>query len=235
VPAGSPIRPDGKCPTARYNHQPKTPEQFADTILPGVSPVWSTWQPAIKDAIDAGGQTAPADVTSTGPALQQGPSVVVGQTTNPDGTTKTTTKQDTHNYTYAGNNINVATTTTTTINNNGQVTTTTETKDPPEASPTDTALEPLPVLYTRKYPNGIVGVWEEKSTLIKATPLFSLGSSLMPSNIGATGTCPSWTLDFSAISLGIATVSPACWVWDFGGIVIVISSLLLARSLIFGG
>jgi len=117
-----------------------------------------------------------------------------------------------------------------------------ETKAPTEKpeqdnSFNDTPLPPIPDLYTRKYPDGIVGVWNSKIAEIKETPLFALGKNLMPT-LPTAGTCPHWLvpLDFGKLGqFGSGDVSPPCWVWDFGKVVIVVSSLLLARRLIFGG
>lgn len=160
--------------------------------------------------------------------------------------TSTTTKTD---LTYGDGTVtgNTNTTTTTTLINNvtnNVVNTTTSSENKPSEQPkdedlsfSDSALPALPVLYERKYPNGLTGIWTEKSASIKAAPLFTLVSGLMPS-VGSTGACPSWPLrlDFATwSSFGVRDVAPPCWVWDFGKVIIVISSLLLARALIFGG
>lgn len=110
----------------------------------------------------------------------------------------------------------------------------TETED---GTVTDTPFLELPVLYTRKYPDGLTGVWKAKIKDIKATPLFSLSGSLMP-NVGSAGSCPTMPINFSVASwadFGTFDVAPPCWIWDFGKTVIIISALLLARRLIFGG
>lgn len=160
--------------------------------------------------------------------------------------TSTNTKTD---LTYGDGTVTGNTNTTTTstlINNvtNNVVNTTTSSENKPSEQPkdgdlsfSDSALPALPVLYERKYPNGLTGIWTEKSASIKAAPLFTLVSGLMPS-VGSTGACPSWPLrlDFATWSaFGVRDVAPPCWVWDFGKVIIVISSLLLARALIFGG
>lgn len=139
------------------------------------------------------------------------------------------------------------TTTTTVVNNitNNIVNETTTTENKPDTPPkeeedlsfNDASLPELPVLYERKYPDGLTGIWSEKISAIKATPIFSLVTGLMPT-LSPSGSCPSWPLplEFASWSTyGTHDVAPPCWVWDFGKVIIVISSLLLARALIFGG
>lgn len=101
---------------------------------------------------------------------------------------------------------------------------------------TDTPLPDQPKLYEPKYPDGITGVWNSKIQEIKATPLFNLASSLLPTV--SAGSCPSWKIDLSIdgwTNAGLQDVSPPCWVWDVAKLVIIASALLLARRLIFGG
>lgn len=101
---------------------------------------------------------------------------------------------------------------------------------------TDKPLPDQPKLYEPKYPDGITGVWNSKMQEIKATPLFSLAPSLLPTVSG--GSCPSWKVDLSIdgwTNAGLQDVSPPCWVWDVAKLVIIASALLLARRLIFGG
>lgn len=101
---------------------------------------------------------------------------------------------------------------------------------------TDKPLPDQPNLYEPKYPDGITGVWNSKLQEIKATPLFNLAPSLLPTVSG--GSCPSWKVDLSIdgwTNAGLQDVSPPCWVWDVAKLVIIASALLLARRLIFGG
>ncbi len=101
---------------------------------------------------------------------------------------------------------------------------------------TDSALPSAPSLYTPKYPTGLVGVWNTGKAALLATPLGSVTAQLMPSGFSS-GTCPSWMLPLAlgAWDFGSHDVSPPCWIWDFGKAIIIISALLLARALIFGG
>lgn len=166
--------------------------------------------------------------------------------TNTDPGTKTTTKTKTTNVSYSGNNVTTTTTTTTVTNITNNITNITinetvieETEDDQdyEDFPTDTPLGDIPELYTKKYPEGISGVLNSKFAELKATPLFNLPSLLMPS-LPTSGSCPSWQVDLSFsvwADMGTHTVQAPCMVWDFGKVVIIISALLLARRLIFGG
>lgn len=166
--------------------------------------------------------------------------------TNSDPGIKTTTKTETTKADYSGPNVKTSTTTTTVTNITNNITnittneTSEETKEDDvkqEDPPTDTPLSDIPELYKQKYPDGISGVITLKMEALKATPLFRLPSLLMPS-LPNSGSCPSWQIDLGFSSwadMGTHTVQAPCMVWDFGKVVILISALLLARRLIFGG
>ncbi len=104
-----------------------------------------------------------------------------------------------------------------------------------KGSATDTPLPAVPDLYTQKYPDGLVGVWDSKKQQLTGSSLVGLLSSLMPSVSG--GSCPviNLNLDVGVVNFGQHDISPPCEVWTFGKWVIIISALLLARSLVFGG
>lgn len=161
--------------------------------------------------------------------------------------TKTTTKTETKKAEYSGSKVTTSTTTNTVTNitnNVTNITTTVENKTEEkeddkeqEEPPTDTPFKDVPELYKQKYPDGIGGVVNKKMDELKATPLFGLPALLTPS-LPSTGSCPSWQIDLSLASwagYGMHTIQAPCWVWDFGKVVIIISALLLARRLIFGG
>lgn len=138
-------------------------------------------------------------------------------TTNPDGSTSTQTISTT----------TPATTTTATV-----------TKDKVEdPSPQDTPLADLPKLYTPKYATGLEGVWATQKAALTATPLASLATHLMPT-VAASGSCPTMMINLNIASwanFGSKDVAPACQVWDWGRLIILVSALLLARALVFGG
>lgn len=106
----------------------------------------------------------------------------------------------------------------------------------PMGTVSDPAMPPVPVLYTPVYPDGLSGVWQAKKAELTATPLMGTVSSLMPAGFGG-GTCPHWQLplDIGPWSYGSYDVAPPCWLWDVAKAIVIISALMLARSLIFGG
>lgn len=151
--------------------------------------------------------------SSGGPAT--GPSMTTTQTT-------TTTTSVTNNITNVTNITNEATT---------------ETEEAPEEAPTDTPFADLPELYKQKYPDGLIGVLRTQFTAMKATPLFSLPAQLM-GDLPQTGQCPSWqlNLNFAAwANFGTSNIGADCSIWDFASWVVIISALILARQLVFGG
>lgn len=130
IPAGSPIGPDGKCPTARYNHQPITPADAAARVT--ANPGYATPQQMV-DAVKGVLHGDPAkgiDATPgqiTGPATVTSPNPVTTTTTGPSGTTTVrTTPRDSYGYTpsaVTGTPSDIVTTTAP----DGTVTTTTTT------------------------------------------------------------------------------------------------------------
>lgn len=120
----------------------------------------------------------------------------------------------------------------------GSTSTAVTTKDKvDDPSAQDTPLGDVPTLYKAKYPLGLEGVWAQQKAGLTSAPLTNLVGSLMPS-VAVGGTCPVMMLDFNLASwanYGSHDVAPPCYIWDIGAIIIVMSALLLARSLVFGG
>jgi hypothetical protein len=241
---------DGTChaepPISDVTWRPITTDQaqqkFEDAVkLPGnASKVWD----AMRDYAEKGGNfDMDQPLAVEGPA-QSPASTTTTQSTQqtPNGSqTLTTTNTTVINYHYSGDTITVnQTTTSVTRNEAGDVVSSTTTNGTPEAidePPSDTPLPPVPDLYVRKYPDGIVGIWNEKSEQIKQAPLFRLAADLMP-DVGSGGTCPSWplNLDFASwAQFGTKDVAPPCVTWDWARLFVIIGALLLARALIFGG
>lgn len=110
VPEGMPKGPDGKCPTARYNHQPMTADQAKSKFMayPPADP-GSALKDPLREAVDAGKQQVPAEIEVSGPQSQTGAPTST-TTTNGQGTT-TTTQQQVYNYHYEGARITYDTTT----------------------------------------------------------------------------------------------------------------------------
>lgn len=101
---------------------------------------------------------------------------------------------------------------------------------------TQLTLPKAPGFYVAKYPGGLLPLLEEKYTQIKATSIMSFANKLMPTGF-TSGSCPvmSLNLNVGIANFGVHDVAPPCWVWTFAKTVVIVSSLLLARALIFGG
>jgi hypothetical protein len=146
VPAGSPIGADGKCPTARYNHAPITPQAAAQKYAPSGGDPGAQGLQAIKDAVASGIEfPVSAPLSLTGPAASSG-APVVKSTTGPNGTTTTTTTT-TNNYNY--NNS------TSTITYNTSVTTSTSVNGAPPTVETETTTAPEPESECVKHPDTV--------------------------------------------------------------------------------
>ncbi|NJD23896.1 MAG: hypothetical protein FIB06_00660 [Betaproteobacteria bacterium] len=93
-------------------------------------------------------------------------------------------------------------------------------------------------LYEPKYPDGLGGLLTTKYNDMKNTPIFGLVSQLAPTNVGGAGQCPAWSFNGSInarMSLGSFSLAPPCWVWDAVRVILLVTALLTARRLIFGG
>lgn len=100
----------------------------------------------------------------------------------------------------------------------------------------DTPLGEVPKLYEPKYPDGLTGVWAAQKDALTTTPLAGLASKMMPTGVnGRSYPEIKIPLDMGVLDFGTVDVSPPDFVWDFGGLVILLSAILLARALVFGG
>lgn len=230
-PAGLPAGPDGKCPTGRYD-RPLSFQQAGDKFAayPPSDP-----SSVARDVIQNGESIEATPAGIQGPASQTG-QPTTRTTTNPDGTVKTETKTPTYSYNYSPSSFTWNISNSTTINNNGQTTTINEDSPPDDVvGATDPALGEVPELYTQKYPDGLAGVWAAESAAMRNTPIFQFLASLNP-GLGDGG-CPVWGFPAGNV-LGInvgGDISVPCYVWSAVRVIFVISALLLARRLIFGG
>lgn len=164
-----------------------------------------------------------------------------GITAHPQCTTTTNTPAKTDTKTVTTTNADGSTSTqqvsTTTPASSTTATTTGDKVDPKDSPAVDTPLGAVPKLYTAKYPLGLVGVWNDKKDALKATSLGSLAPKLMPT-VADGGSCPTMPVNLTFAhwaDFGTHDVAPPCYVWDWGKVIILISALLLARGLIFGG
>jgi len=93
-------------------------------------------------------------------------------------------------------------------------------------------------LYTKKYEDGIQGVLDARYAEVQNSQLFSLVGKLIPTNVPNAGTCTPFSLSMNlgaGMNYGGGTIEFPCYVWTFIRVVMLISALLLARRLIFGG
>jgi hypothetical protein len=247
-----PTTPPYSCPAGWYSNgtscattppsSPGTVQQLEDAINARSSwPPSSAMARAMRDAINSGEivPVHPEDVS--GPATTPGPVTTTTDAVNNTTTTSTTT----NHHTYNGPNVTTTTTTTTvTVDNttNNIISSTTTTAQPvlPDSQTdteedntpaTDTPLPSITKLYEPQFPDGLEGVWNDRKAQLLDTSLFQIIPALMP-NVGDGG-CPQWSIP--SIYGGTLNASVPCNVWYFIRLVIIISALLLARRLIFGG
>ncbi|MDL2337077.1 MAG: hypothetical protein QFE16_04470 [Pseudomonadota bacterium] len=223
VAAGSPVGPDGNCPSGRYNHVPTTADAAAARVTAFPPPDITPWVNPTRDAIGSG-QQAPASAVNTGPASQTGTPTT---TTTTSGTTSSTdTKTPTYTYNYGGDTISYTTTNVTnntTINNGATTTTTTTTTgaaptaqdptDPCTANPTRIGCQPVgdavkqPDLYKKKSKT-FTDVMTAFKTTIQASPLGSAMTGFFTVSLSG-GTCPTWTIPLEYFST-TATIDFMC-------------------------
>lgn len=168
--------------------------------------------------------------TSTTTTTQDGARSV--GTTNTTTTVSNTTNSSTVNNTFITTTNYVNTTTNTQL----QPPKTDSKTDPEKDTATDSALPDQPKLYTRKYPDGLTGVWTTQKAALLATPLLALTGSMMPTIANASG-YPVFIVPvvIGPWNFGTYDVSPAGYVWDFIKVVVIVSALFLCRALMFGG
>lgn len=249
-PAGQYKWSDGSChpepQVSDVEYRPITTEQAQqklEDVIKNPANASKVWD-AMRDYADKGGNFDMDQPLSVEGPAQSPASTTTSQTTQQTASgpqVHTTTNTTVINYSYAGDTITFnQTTTSVTRNEAGDVissTTTNTTPEPVDEPPTDTPLPPVPDLYVRKYPNGMEGIYDEYKDQLKNTSLVQLASQLMP-QVGDGGTCPSWPLNLNLATwaaYGVHDVAPPCWIWGVAKAILILSALLLARALIFGG
>lgn len=122
---GGPLGVDGKCPSGQY--APLTEDQAATKFAANPPPDLSV---IAQDAIK-GGQAIEAEPAGvSGPVSQTGTPVST-TTTNPNGTSNTTTKTPSYQFQYGNDRFTYLSVATIINNNAGDITTTTTTTNPP--------------------------------------------------------------------------------------------------------
>jgi hypothetical protein len=231
---------DGKCASGAYSGLPFT---SIPNIVVSNPPKPEQTQGVARDALNKGESIEGSNPVVSGPSSSPGPTT--NKTVNPAPTVQNpnpvpivisegTTNKYTYNNTNTSNTITHTVVTTTTNNTTNEVTTT-ETPVENVTLPDNPDFDGVPSLYTRVYPDGMVGVWDSNVAALKQTPIFTFLSSLNP-NIGDGG-CPVWSFSpGSVLHIPVSgDLSVPCYVWTALRLVMIISALLMARRLIFGG
>ena len=183
VPAGSPVGPDGKCPSARYNHGPISVANAAAKVAAHPPSNADGWVQPTKDAIDTGGQSVPAGITTTGPGSQTGTPTTTTTTGGSPSETITETKTPTYTYNYAGDTITYSTSITNVTNNITNSTTTTTVTNTPAPTPQDTE-DPCTANPDR------IGCLKLGSTPTDVVPTKSPNITFSAESVGLPSGCP---------------------------------------------
>lgn len=91
--------------------------------------------------------------------------------------------------------------------------------------------------YVSKYPDGLTSVMGTAKSNLANTSMGKLTNDLSP-NLGDSGSAPAWTMNFNMgphMNFGTWTLGTDSNLWNILSIIFIISSLFVARSLIFGG
>lgn len=97
-------------------------------------------------------------------------------------------------------------------------------------------LPQRPKLWESKYPDGVAGVWNQRVGELKQTPVYQLASNMLPQVNG--GDAPTWELNFDLPGVGdfgSYTLGPESWVWSACRAIVIVSALIFAFRLVFGG
>lgn len=256
-----PNRP-GYCTNITPNYIPVTIDDMEKVVMARLNQDQSvnTWSDALHDAATySPNTTIPADSPqkiAVSPSVQVGDKVRTStQTaTAPDGTTKTTTKdqQDTVTATPTGDTVNdtgidvTKSSTTTTTNPDGTTTTdtTSDTPTKPDPTPTPEPTPPtfdnpdfatVPDFWKTKYPDGFTGVWDDLGPQLKQTAFLQSLNKFIPSVGG--GSCPVWTVNLNVArwaSYGSGDLSIPCWIFGVIKAMVLLCAAFAARKLIWG-
>jgi len=197
---------------------PQQAREMQFKALPDTAPMPAPEQVAITPNTETG--LWPEGVTIAQTAVQGDTVVVPDPNAVPDPQGNTVTQ--------------VSTSTTVTTNPDGSKTTS---QTDQSVSFTDIGFGEIPTLWERKYEDGFVGVLEKHAELLQGTKLGPLLTA-MTTGIGSSGFCPSWVLNVNLGKMGnfgSGDLAPPCSIWPYLRAIILVSALLLARRLVFGG
>ncbi|MCO6059834.1 hypothetical protein NG726_24630 [Pseudomonas sp. MOB-449] len=189
----------------------------------------------------------------SGPATVQGPKeVTTGTYTKPDGTTGTTRTETntTYNIRYGPTYFDFTTNKTVTTYQDDQKVgedTSTDGEEVTEEVPQeeneqeqqysfqDATFPEVEPFYDQQYPDGLNGVWNARKQDFDNSAFLAFLRSFIPS---FSGTCPAWAMSFDLRALGNFSshgFNVGCYVFDFIGVVILVTALFTARMVTFGG
>lgn len=166
-------------------------------------------------------------------------------TTNPDGSTTTTTTSTSGSSSSGGSSGgsggsssgSSVKTITTTVNPDGSTTTTvSEVKEEPSLNTPSVDTSGSGSFWETNYPDGLAGIWAKHQAALSTS---SVANWLNSWSFDSSGSCPSFSFSFDVgfISFGSQSIPTDiyCYVFPVVRIFFIISALLLARRLVFGG
>ncbi|MFC4859690.1 hypothetical protein ACS8MQ_00905 [Pseudomonas sp. MAHUQ-62] len=187
----------------------------------------------------------------SGPASVQGPKeVTTGTYTRPDGTTGTTKTETstTYNIKYGPTYIDITNNKTVTTYKDDQKVgeeTSTDGEEVTEEVPQeeneqdysfqDATFPEVEPFYDQQYPDGLEGVWNARKQDFDNSAFLAFLRSFIPS---FSGSCPAWAMSFDLQAMGNFSshgFNVGCYVFDFIGVVILVTALFTARMVTFGG
>ncbi|WP_342245292.1 hypothetical protein [Pseudomonas sp. OTU5201] len=187
----------------------------------------------------------------SGPASVQGPKeVTTGTYTRPDGTTGTTKTETstTYNIKYGPTYIDITNNKTVTTYKDDQKVgeeTSTDGEEVTEEVPQeeneqdysfqDATFPEVEPFYEQQYPDGLNGVWNQRKQDFDNSAFLAFLRSFIPS---FSGSCPAWAMSFDLRAFGNFSshgFNVGCYVFDFIGVVILVTALFTARMVTFGG
>lgn len=187
----------------------------------------------------------------SGPASVQGPKeVTTGTYTRPDGSTGTTKTETstTYNIKYGPTYIDITNNKTVTTYKDDQKVgeeTSTDGEEVTEEVPQeeneqdysfqDATFPEVEPFYEQQYLDGLNGVWNQRKQDFDNSAFLAFLRSFIPS---FSGSCPAWAMSFDLRALGNFSshgFNVGCYVFDFIGVVILVTALFTARMVTFGG
>jgi hypothetical protein len=103
--------------------------------------------------------------------------------------------------------------------------------EPQYGTPVDPGMPAIDGFYTPKYPGGLGPLLQTKLTALKNSNIGSLLTWMVPTAMPSQNN-PTWQINIAGNNY---TIAIGAIVWNFLRVVMLISAVLVARKLIFGG